>query len=197
MPKLKAGERRQSILETLARLLQEHHGEAITTARLARAVGVSEAALYRHFPSKAKMFDALIEFAETTVFARINRIAAEPGTAEQRAQQIVQLVLGFADKNPGIANVINGGVLVGETEYLRTRVALFYDRVETHLRQVLRENAEFGSGAADVAAILCTFIAGRIAHAVRSGFTRGALDGFADQWPRLRDGLFAVPAKVG
>src|SRR3990172_2518038 len=103
MARLRRGERRQLILEVLARMLQECQGEHITTAQLARAVGVSEAALYRHFPSKAKMFEGLLEFIEATIFTRINRILAEESRAEARVQNILFLLLGFADKNPGLA----------------------------------------------------------------------------------------------
>ena len=139
MPRGKHGERRQSILETLARMLAERSGERITTAELAKAVGVSEAALYRHFPSKAKMLEALLDFIEESLFSRINRILTEESDAEARIRNILFLILGFADKNPGMARLLTGDVLTGETERLRKRVVQIFDRIETQLKQVLRE----------------------------------------------------------
>ena len=131
MARPRRGERRQIILETLAHMLEKNQGEHITTAQLARAVGVSEAALYRHFPSKGKMFEGLIEFIEETLFTRINKIIAEESRAEARIQNILFLLLGFADKNPGMARLLYGDVLVGETERLRKRVAQIYKRLKT------------------------------------------------------------------
>jgi TetR/AcrR family transcriptional regulator len=131
--------RRQQILETLALELEKSPGLPITTAGLARAVGVSEAALYRHFASKAKMFEALLEFIEETVFGLINRILEDEKNALKRCEKIISLVLGFAQKNPGITRLLTGDVLVGETERLRRRVDKFYERLETQLKQVLRE----------------------------------------------------------
>src|SRR3990172_11170115 len=122
MARPRRGERRQIILETLAHMLEKNQGERITTAQLARAVGVSEAALYRHFPSKAKMFEGLLEFIEETLFTRINKIIAEESRAEARVPNILFLLLGFADRNPGMARLLYGDVLVGETERLRQRV---------------------------------------------------------------------------
>ena len=136
MARPRRGERRQLILEVLARMLEENQGEHITTAQLARAVGVSEAALYRHFPSKARMFEGLLEFTEETLFTRINRILAEESRAEERIQGILFLLLGFADKNPGMARLLYGDVLVGETERLRARVVQIYERIETQLKQI-------------------------------------------------------------
>lgn len=188
MPKARSGERRQHILETLAQLLHERRGEPITTAVLARAVGVSEAALYRHFPSKAKMFEALIEFIETSLFTRINRIAAEEPRIEMQIQQIVQLVLGFAEKNPGIASIMQGGALIGETDYLRTRIAKLYERLETQLKQILRAAQAKGVQVpppTEAASLILAVIEGRIAHAVRAGFTPSPLQGFAEQWQLL------------
>lgn len=197
MAKLKTGERREAILQTLARLLQERPGEPITTAILAQAVGVSEAALYRHFPSKAKMFEALIEFAETAVFTRINRILEETAEVPLRVQQVLQLVLGFAEKNPGIAAVLQGNALTGETAALQLRVAQFFDRIETQLRQILREG-ELSSGAnalssADAAALALSYIEGRLAQAVRTRYRVMPTAGFNEQWPPLAAALFHFP----
>jgi len=191
MARPRSGERREEILQVLARMLQEQAGEHITTAELARAVGVSEAALYRHFPSKAKMFESLIEFIEESVFTRITRILAEEPQWEARLQQILSLVLGFADKNPGMARLLQGGVLTGETERLRVRISQFYDRIETQLRQVLREAEAAGStrlAVNETAQLLLAFLEGRIAQYVRSGFTASPVEGWEKQWELLSRG---------
>ncbi|MEK7666816.1 MAG: nucleoid occlusion factor SlmA [Pseudomonadota bacterium] len=191
MARPRSGERRAEILQVLARMLQEQAGEHITTAELARAVGVSEAALYRHFPSKAKMFESLIEFIEESVFTRITRIIAEEPQWEARLQQILTLVLGFADKNPGMARLLQGGVLTGETERLRVRISQFYDRIETQLRQVLREGEAPGStrlAVNETAQLLLAILEGRIAQYVRSGFTASPVEGWEKQWELLSRG---------
>jgi len=191
MARPRSGERREEILQVLARMLQEQAGEHITTAELARAVGVSEAALYRHFPSKAKMFESLIEFIEESVFTRITRILAEEPLWEARLQQILTLVLGFADKNPGMARLLQGGVLTGETERLRVRISQFYDRIETQLRQILREGEATGGprlAVNETAQLLLAFLEGRIAQYVRSGFTASPVEGWERQWELLRRG---------
>ena len=191
MARPRSGERREEILQVLARMLQEQAGQHITTAELARAVGVSEAALYRHFPSKAKMFEALIEFIEESVFTRITRILAEEPHWEARLQQIITLVLGFADKNPGMARLLQGGVLTGETERLRVRISQFYDRIETQFRQVLREGEAPSStrlAVNETAQLLLAFLEGRIAQYVRSGFTTSPMDGWEKQWELLSHG---------
>jgi TetR/AcrR family transcriptional regulator len=194
MSRPRSGERREEILQVLARMLQELPGEHITTAALAKAVGVSEAALYRHFPSKARMFESLIEFIEESIFSRINRILAEEPDPQARVQQIAVLLLGFAEKNPGLARLLQGGVLTGETERLRTRISQFYDRVETQLRQVLREG-EAGNGGKtpvnDSARLFLALIEGRIAQFVRSDFQQLPADGWDRQWALLRAGVFA------
>ncbi|MEK7711427.1 MAG: nucleoid occlusion factor SlmA [Pseudomonadota bacterium] len=191
MARPRSGERRAEILQVLARMLQEQAGEHITTAELARAVGVSEAALYRHFPSKAKMFESLIEFIEESVFTRITRIIAEEPQWEARLQQILTLVLGFADKNPGMARLLQGGVLTGETERLRVRISQFYDRIETQLRQVLREGEAPGGtrlAVNETAQLLLAILEGRIAQYVRSGFTASPVEGWEKQWELLSRG---------
>jgi TetR/AcrR family transcriptional regulator len=193
MSRPRTGERREEILQVLARMLQEEPGEHITTAALARAVGVSEAALYRHFPSKARMFEALIEFIEDSVFTRITRILAEEPQAEARIQQILFLLLGFADKNPGMARLLQGGVLTGETGRLRARIAQFFERIETQLRQILRERALGGGQAPAVNDTACLFLAlveGRIAQFVRSDFRTSPVAGWEQQWGLLQDSAF-------
>ena len=131
--------RRQQILEALAAMLEAAPGERITTAGLAKQVGVSEAALYRHFPSKAKMFEGLIEFVEEAVFSRVNAIINEEQSAVARLEKVMVLLLGFAEKNPGISRILNGDALAGETERVRDRVVQFYERLETQIKQILRD----------------------------------------------------------
>jgi TetR/AcrR family transcriptional regulator len=193
MARPRRGERRQTILETLAHMLEKNQGEHITTAQLARAVGVSEAALYRHFASKAKMFEGLLEFIEETLFTRINKIIAEESRAETRVQNILFLLLGFADKNPGMARLLYGDVLVGETERLRKRVVQIYERIETQLKQILRE-AEAGENLrvpiADTAALLLAVVEGSITRYVRSEFNSSPVAGWDKQWELLRKGVF-------
>jgi TetR/AcrR family transcriptional regulator len=193
MARPRRGERRQLILEVLARMLQESQGEHITTAQLARAVGVSEAALYRHFPSKAKMFEGLLEFIEDTLFSRINLILAEESRAETRIQNILFLLLGFANKNPGMARLLYGDVLVGETERLRKRVVQIYERIETQLKQILRE-AEVSENlripVVETAALLLAVVEGSIARYVRSDFQSSPVAGWEKQWQVLRQSLF-------
>ncbi|MDX1555413.1 MAG: nucleoid occlusion factor SlmA, partial [Xanthomonadales bacterium] len=131
--------RRQEILEALARELESNPGTRITTASLARAVGVSEAALYRHFASKAKMFEGLIDFAEESVFSLVNKVLEQEKDVVVRCEKIITVLVTFAERNPGISRVLIGDALVGENERLRKRVSQFFDRLETQLKQVLRE----------------------------------------------------------
>lgn len=188
-------ERKQQILEALATMLEQSPGERITTARLARQVGVSEAALYRHFPSKAKMFDALIEFIEDTIFTRIHIIMGEEETARERCNQSITLLLTFAERNPGITRIMTGDPLAGETDRLRTRVAQFFERFETQLRQFLRE-AEMREGQAptmdvNVAANLMLATAeGKISQFVRSDFVKKPTSEWAEQWGVLCGSIF-------
>ena len=184
--------RRQQILETLAQELEKSPGERITTAGLARAVGVSEAALYRHFPSKAKMFEALIEFIEDSVFGLTTRILEEEQNCTSRCEKILMLVLGFAERNPGLSRLLVGDVLVGETERLRTRIGQFYERLETQLKQVLREGEMNGElvatlPVAPTANLLLSVAEGRINQFVRSGYRRSPLEMWQDQWQLLLD----------
>lgn len=183
--------RRQQILEALADELETHPGERITTAGLARAVGVSEAALYRHFPSKAKMFEGLIEFIEESIFSLINRILKEEGSSLKRCENILSLLLGFAERNPGLTRILSGDILTGETERLRTRVGQFYERVETQLKQVLREGEMNKELTLTVpvqaqANLLLACVEGRIIQFVRSGFKRSPVENWNSQWALLK-----------
>lgn len=188
--------RKQLILETLARELESNPGDRITTAGLARAVGVSEAALYRHFASKARMFEGLISFAEESVFSRINQILEKEKETEARCAQVLYLLLGFADRNPGIARVLLGDALVGERERLLERVQQFFERIEAQLRQVLREAAMRQDAALRLepeaaASLLTAFVEGRLHQFERSRFSRPILTSWDSDWGALRRALFA------
>ena len=187
--------RKQAILEALANELEQHPGDRITTAALARAVGVSEAALYRHFPSKARMFEGLIGFAEETVFARINQILDDEKSTQSRVAKVIYLLLGFADRNPGITRVLLGDALVGERERLHDRVQQFFERIEVQLRQILREaqlrqDAHLRATPEAGAALLTAFVEGRMQQFLRSRFSHTALSAWEDDWPVLSHGLF-------
>ncbi len=189
------GQRRDQILQVLATMLANNPGGRITTAALAAAVGVSEAALYRHFPSKARMFEGLITYIEETLFSRITRILAEPGTTLSQCEKIIFLVLGFAEKNPGITRILNGDALAGETERLRVRVCQIMDRLETQLKQLLRE-AELKEGlrttvtTTSTAAVLMAFTEGRISQFVRTDFRQLPTHNWQEQWQLLSSGIF-------
>lgn len=194
MPPRKS-QRRQQILEALAQMLEANPGSRITTAGLARQVGVSEAALYRHFPSKSKMFEGLIEFIEETLFSRINIILAEEPAAAARCQKMLMLLLAFTERNPGITRILTGDALAGEAERLHLRVAQLFDRFETQLKQVIRE-AEVREGLRPViplpaaANLLMAAAEGRISQYVRSDFQRAPTTDWAQQWELLIDGFF-------
>ena len=184
--------RRQQILETLAQELERTPGERITTAGLARAVGVSEAALYRHFPSKARMFEGLIEFIEDAVFGLTNQILERDKTVLGRCERLMSLLLGFADRNPGLCRLLAGDVLVGETERLRQRINQFYERLETQFKQILREGELAGQlppdrPVAPLANLLLAVVEGRVDQFVRSGFRRRPLELWDDQWAMLSE----------
>lgn len=198
MPRRDKGQRKQEILQVLALELETNPGSRITTASLAKAVGVSEAALYRHFASKAKMFEALIDFAEESVFGLINQVMEKDKSADIRCEKILTIMLGFAEKNPGISRVLIGDALVGENERLRKRVCQFLDRVETQLKQVLREaNLTNGvrarAGIDSSAALMMNSIEGAISAYIRSDFTRIPTSHWPEQWPLLAASIFIQP----
>jgi TetR/AcrR family transcriptional regulator len=187
--------RRQQILEALALMLQEHPGDRITTARLAAQVGVSEAALYRHFPSKAKMLESLIIYAEETLFSRIKLILSEQQQGPARCRNIIYLLLSFIERNPGFARLFAGDALQGETERLRGRVNQLLNRLETQLRQVLREHnatlTEMPTIQINASAnLLLAFAEGRILQFVRSEFTEMPTRDWEGQWEMLHYTLF-------
>ena len=192
----KESPRRRQILEALASELEIHPESRTTTARLAEVVGVSEAALYRHFPSKAKMFEALIVFAEESVFGLVNRILAEESGAAARCEQILTVLLTFGERNPGITRVLIGDALVGEHERLRARAAQFFGRIETQLKQVLREGElrdgkPAGSIVPAAANLLMAVVEGRLAQYNRSGFARSPTEDWEKQWAMLAAALFS------
>ena len=186
--------RKDRILRSLARLLETSPGARITTASLASHVGVSEAALYRHFPSKTKMFDDLITFIEETLFSRISRVLKEEQSASARCYKILTLILTFCEKNPGLTRLLTGDVLAGETESLRNRVSRFYDRIESKLKQVLREaqikeTLRPTASPAAIANLLLASIEGRLSQFVRSEFKKSPLENWGTQWDFLSKNL--------
>lgn len=195
MTKTRAQNRKQQILEILALQLEVNPGTRITTASLAKAVGVSEAALYRHFASKAKMFEALIDFAEDAVFGLINSILFKEKDATVRCEKIVQVLLGFSERNPGITRVLVGDALVGENERLRTRVLQFFERLETQFKQILRE-ANLGNGARLVGTIdaganqILVLVEGKMSQFIRTSFNKKPTEHYQEQWQSFRRGLF-------
>ena len=178
----KPGERRVQILQALATMLEQPGAERITTAALAAKLDVSEAALYRHFASKAQMFEGLIEFIESSVFTLINQIMERDADAAQKAARIVTVVLQFGEKNPGMTRVMVGDALVFENDRLQQRMNQFFDRIESSLRQVLRDAAQAQQSATPTvdaqvrAALLVSFVQGRLQRHARSGFKRSALE---------------------
>ena len=174
----KPGERRVQILQTLAQMLEQPGAERITTAALASRLSVSEAALYRHFASKAQMFEGLIEFIESSVFTLVNQVVEREPAGAQQAAKILALVLQFGEKNPGMVRVMVGDALVFENERLIARMNQFFDRVESQLRQSLRAAAESGGSMQPTvdgnaqASALTSFAIGRLQRYARSGFKR-------------------------
>ena len=174
----KPGERRVQILQTLAAMLEQSGAERITTAALAARLAVSEAALYRHFASKAQMFEGLIEYIEASVFTLVNQIVERDSGGAEQARRIVAVLLQFGEKNPGMARVMVGDALVFEHERLTTRMNLFFDRVESQLRQSLRLAAEAAGSptptveAQALASALTALVIGRLQRYARSGFKR-------------------------
>lgn len=168
------GQRRLDILQALAEMLEQPKGDKITTAALARKLDFSEAALYRHFASKAQMFEGLIEFIESSVFGLINQIAERHDDGLTQARDIVGMLLHFASQNPGMTRVLIGEALVNEDDRLQLRMNQFYDRVELALKQALRVAATEGHGREEEvgprAAMLASFVIGRWHRYAKSGF---------------------------
>ncbi|HRH14575.1 MAG TPA: nucleoid occlusion factor SlmA [Azonexus sp.] len=186
----KPGERRLRILQTLARMLETPKGERITTAALAARLECSEAALYRHFASKAQMFEGLIEFIEQSLFGVINQITSEEVQGLTQVESILGLLLRFAQKNRGMTRVLIGDALVNEDERLQGRISALLDKVEAALKQALRIAATQESLKADTdfsasANLLRCYVVGRWEQYARSGFKREPLGQWPMQWPML------------
>jgi TetR/AcrR family transcriptional regulator len=174
----KPGERRVQILQALATMLEQPGAERITTSALASRLDVSEAALYRHFASKAQMFEGLIEFIEQTVFTLVNQIAERETDPAVRTRKLVVMLLQFAEKNPGMTRVMAGDALVFENERLQERMNQFFDKLEASLKQNLREGAASDGSAMPTvqaqvqASVIVAFMMGRLQRFSRSGFKR-------------------------
>jgi TetR/AcrR family transcriptional regulator len=189
----KPGERKLQILQVLAEMLQDPKGERITTAALAAKLDVSEAALYRHFASKAQMFEGLIEFIESSLFGLINKITGEETNGLKQAHGILSMLLGFAEKNPGMTRVLIGDALVNEDPRLQARINQLHDKLEAALKQCLRvaatQAAEGGTAADDDAMpranVLLCYVIGRWHQFAKSGFKRLPSAGFEKQAPLL------------
>jgi TetR/AcrR family transcriptional regulator len=185
MPRVK-GERRLEILKALAQMLEQPKWGKVTTAALAEKLGVSEAALYRHFASKAQMYEGLIEFIENSVFTLANKIVQDESDGRKQAAKLVEMLLAFAEKNPGMVRVMTGDALVGEHERLQARMNQFYDRFESTLKQALRapgDNAQKPSDA-DVTAqagMLVRYMIGCLHQYAKSGFTKKPTESYATQ----------------
>jgi TetR/AcrR family transcriptional regulator len=174
----KPGERKLQILQTLATMLEAPRGEKVTTAALAARLDVSEAALYRHFASKAQMFEGLIEFIEQSVFTLVNQIVERETDAGVQVQRVIAVLLQFGEKNPGMTRVMVGDALVFENDRLTARMNQFFERIESQLRQSLRQLAETKGAAAPTveanaqASALTAFAIGRLQRFARSGFRK-------------------------
>ena len=189
----KPGERKLQILQVLAEMLENPRAERITTAALAAKLDVSEAALYRHFASKAQMFEGLIEFIEQTLFGLINKLTAEEKDGIRQIDGILSLLLGFAKKNPGMTRVLIGDALVNENDRLQVRINQLHDRLEATLKQALRFAAgeqEITSGldAAAQANLLMCYVTGRWHQFAKSGFKRDPLEYWEAQRRELLSG---------
>ena len=187
--------RREQILTVLTIELEKKLGLPITTSSLANAVGVSEAALYRHFASKAKMFEALINYAEESVFSLINRILEQETDPTIRCYKIINIILSFSEKNPGITRLLIGDILLGENERLHLRVTQFFERIELQIRQILRE-ANLTNGPRPISNIdaaanqMLIYIEGKLSQFVISSFKNKPTEHLEIQWGVIKAGCF-------
>ncbi len=195
MDKARTLSRQEHILQSLAHMLEIAPGQRITTALLAKEMGVSEAALYRHFPSKAKMFEGLIAFIEDILFSRITTIIANEEKALARCGSILRLLLSFCEKNPGLSRLLTGDALAGEAQRLRVRISQLFERLEIQLKQVLRE-AEIKEGlrtsmtVSTTANLMMAMVEGRISKYVRGEFKHKPTEYWTDQWQTLARVIF-------
>jgi len=196
----KPGERKLQILQTLAEMLEAPTAEKITTAALAARLEVSEAALYRHFASKAQMYEGLIEFIESTLFGFINKLAGEGGRGLDQAQAILRLLLGFAEKNRGMTRMLTGEVLLHEKERLQQRMNQLLDRIEASLKQAIRIAVTQGDvppGSESAAAsLMLAYAQGRWQQFVKSGFRRLPTEHWDTHWAMLARAV-STPGKPG
>ena len=192
MPGRKPGQRRVEILQTLARMLEAPRWEKITTAALAARLDVSEAALYRHFASKAQMYEGLIEFIEESLFGLINRIGSEESSGLKQIEKTITVLLGFAQKNPGMTRVLDGDALVYEDPRLQARINQLLDRIESSLKQSLRFAVQQNEIPADAnesayASLLLSLVIGRWQQFAKSGFKRDLVALWPEQWKIVVD----------
>ena len=187
--------RREQILTVLTLELEKRLGLPITTSSLANSVGVSEAALYRHFASKAKMFEALINYAEESIFGLVNKILEQETDPTIRCYKIINLILSFSEKNPGITRLLIGDILLGENESLHLRVTQFFERIEIQIRQVLRE-ANLTNGPRPISNIdaaanqMLIYIEGKLSQFVISSFKNKPTEHLEIQWGVIKAGCF-------
>ena len=187
--------RREQILTVLTIELEKKLGLPITTSSLANAVGVSEAALYRHFASKAKMFEALINYAEESIFGLANKILEQETDPTIRCYKIINLILSFSEKNPGITRLLIGDILLGENERLHLRVTQFFERIELQIRQILRE-ANLTNGPRPISNIdaaanqMLIYIEGKLSQFVISSFKNKPTEHLEIQWGVIKAGCF-------
>jgi TetR/AcrR family transcriptional regulator len=179
--------RKDDILRALAVMLEGKPGQRITTAKLAAQVGVSEAALYRHFPSKARMFEGLIDFIESAVFTQINLIKEQQKQTLTRVEHLVYFLLGFAEQNPGLTRILMGDALLGENERLQVRIGHLFSKLESQVKQILREKPMLDGeklfhDEVMVANLLLAFVEGRMSQFVRSQFKHKPTHNFKAQW---------------
>ncbi|HEY0338397.1 MAG TPA: nucleoid occlusion factor SlmA [Burkholderiales bacterium] len=192
----RTGERKTQILQTLAHMLENPAAEKVTTAGLAAKLDVSEAALYRHFSGKAQMYEGLIEFIEQTLFALINKITTEEKSGTRQVEAIVGVLLGFAQKNPGMTRVLIGDALVHEDERLQARINQLLDRLEAALKQGVRFGVTQQELAAETdpaacANLILSFVTGRWHQFAKSGFRRDPVELWNRQWRQLMEGVAA------
>jgi TetR/AcrR family transcriptional regulator len=189
----KKSNRKQDILQSLAHMLESDLSDRITTARLAKEVGVSEAALYRHFPSKARMYEALLDFCEESLFSRINQIVAGEQDALEKSYHVATLMLNFSQRNPGISRLLTGEVLLGENQRLKQRVSQIFDKLELQLKQMLRQQTiEDKTSSLECAAqakCITAVIEGKIQQFVRSSFKLEPTTDWELHWRLLSKGL--------
>jgi len=191
----KRSSKAQDILQALALMLESSRGARITTAALAAEIGCSEAALYRHFPSKTKMYEGLIEFIEETIFARVTTIINDEPNAINQCYRILSLTLTFAEKNAGISRILHGDALAGENERLQQRVAQLFSRLESQLKQILRE-AELNQGItinptpAIAVDLMINLVEGKVSQFVRSEFKQRPTLHWQQQWSLVAEQLF-------